>query len=147
MVDDRSFHNCKEKLGSGTMLSQIMNLVETAQLNRAPVQRVADAVARCFVPGIVALSFLTWMTWYLMVYTWEALLIFCVTDQCFFLVSAKGSCFGSNFEVISFIIPTDQKLHVGFGQVIPLSSILQGRTSSWPQLDKARIHLLCMRKQ
>ena len=81
-----------EKLGSGTMLSQIMNLVETAQLNRAPVQRVADAVARCFVPGIVALSFLTWMTWYLMVYTWE---------------------------------------------VIPLSSILQGRTSSWPQLDKA----------
>lgn len=79
MVDDRSFHNCQEKLGSGTMLSQIMNLVETAQLNRAPVQRVADAVARCFVPGIVALSFLTWMTWYLMVYTWEALLIFCVT--------------------------------------------------------------------
>ena len=81
-----------------------MNLVETAQLNRAPVQRVADAVARCFVPGIVCLSFLTWMTWYLMVYTWEALLIFCVTDladQYFFWVSAKGSCFGSNFEVVS----------------------------------------------
>ena len=55
----------KEKLGSETMLSQIMSLVETAQLNRAPVQRVADSVARIFVPSIVALSFLTWMTWYL----------------------------------------------------------------------------------
>jgi Cu+-exporting ATPase len=61
----------KEKLGSETMLSQIMSLVETAQLNRAPVERVADSVARIFVPSIVALSFLTWMTWYLLVYTWE----------------------------------------------------------------------------
>lgn len=50
-----------------------MSLVETAQLHRAPVQRVADSVARVFVPGIVAVSVFTWTTWYLLVFTWEVL--------------------------------------------------------------------------
>lgn len=48
-----------------------MTLVETAQLTRAPVQRVADAVAQCFVPTIVALSLMTWMAWFLLVYTFN----------------------------------------------------------------------------
>ncbi|CAE7037018.1 ATP7B [Symbiodinium sp. CCMP2456] len=57
-----------ERLGSKTLLSQITALVERAQLNRAPVQHVADAVAHRFVPAVVALSVLTWVTWYVLVY-------------------------------------------------------------------------------
>jgi len=57
-----------ERLGSKTLLSQITALVERAQLNRAPVQHVADAVAHRFVPAVVALSVLTWVAWYVLVY-------------------------------------------------------------------------------
>jgi len=56
------------RLGTKTMLSQITELVEKAQLSRAPVQHVADAVAHRFVPFIVALAVATWITWFLMVY-------------------------------------------------------------------------------
>jgi len=57
-----------ERLGSKTMLSQIMSLVEQAQLSRAPVQQVADTVAHYFVPCVVSLAIITWITWYVLVY-------------------------------------------------------------------------------
>lgn len=54
------------------MLSQIMALVQQAQLQRAPVQRVADLVAQRFVPAVVGLSLVTWMVWYVLVYSFQA---------------------------------------------------------------------------
>ncbi|XP_004293784.1 PREDICTED: copper-transporting ATPase RAN1 [Fragaria vesca subsp. vesca] len=52
------------KVGSDTVLHQIINLVETAQMSKAPIQKFADFVASIFVPTVVALSLLTFLGWY-----------------------------------------------------------------------------------
>src|SRR6266566_7539474 len=45
------------------MLAQIMNLVARAQRSRAPVQALADKVASWFVPAVLLVSVLTFITW------------------------------------------------------------------------------------
>ena len=55
-----------ERVGSETMLSQIVRMVSEAQRSRAPIQRVADRVAAVFVPAVVAvalMSFVGWSLW------------------------------------------------------------------------------------
>uniref|UniRef100_A0A7N0ZXS5 P-type Cu(+) transporter n=1 Tax=Kalanchoe fedtschenkoi TaxID=63787 RepID=A0A7N0ZXS5_KALFE len=53
------------KIGSETALSQIVRLVETAQMSKAPVQKLADRISKFFVPLVIALSFSTWLAWFL----------------------------------------------------------------------------------
>ncbi|KAK7412990.1 hypothetical protein VNO78_04795 [Psophocarpus tetragonolobus] len=53
------------KVGSDTILSQIINLVETAQMSKAPIQKFADYVASIFVPSVVSLALLTLLGWYI----------------------------------------------------------------------------------
>ncbi|XP_027358796.1 copper-transporting ATPase RAN1-like isoform X2 [Abrus precatorius] len=53
------------KVGSDTVLSQIINLVETAQMSKAPIQKFADYVASIFVPTVVSLALLTFLGWYI----------------------------------------------------------------------------------
>mmetsp|Transcript_117669 Transcript_117669/g.228768 ORF Transcript_117669/g.228768 Transcript_117669/m.228768 type:complete len:717 (-) Transcript_117669:70-2220(-) len=62
-----------ERLGNRTMVSQITSLVESAQLMRAPVQRVADILAHRFVPFVVGLAILTWCVWYALVYRFQVI--------------------------------------------------------------------------
>jgi Cu+-exporting ATPase len=55
-----------EKVGADTMLSRIVQMVADAQRSRAPIQRLADAVAAWFVPAVMAaaaLAFAAWMIW------------------------------------------------------------------------------------
>ena len=52
------------KIGSDTMLSQIINLVEDAQISKVPIQRMADKVASYFVPSVVIASILSFAVWY-----------------------------------------------------------------------------------
>ena len=55
-----------KRVGSDTMLSQIVEMVASAQRSRAPIQKLADAVAGKFVPvviAIAALSFIAWSVW------------------------------------------------------------------------------------
>src|SRR5205823_1746024 len=49
--------------GAETLLAQIVRMVAEAQRTRAPIQRVADAVAAWFVPAVVAVSVLTFAAW------------------------------------------------------------------------------------
>ena len=51
------------RVGSETILAQIVKLVSEAQRSRAPVQRVADRVAAWFVPCVVLASLLTFAVW------------------------------------------------------------------------------------
>ncbi|CAL61725.1 copper transporting P-type ATPase [Herminiimonas arsenicoxydans] len=52
-----------EKVGSQTMLSQIVQMVAQAQRSRAPMQRLADVVAGYFVLVVVGIAFLTLVGW------------------------------------------------------------------------------------
>ncbi|VVC00041.1 putative copper-exporting P-type ATPase A [uncultured archaeon] len=51
------------KVGSETMLSQIIKLVEDAQGSKAPIQRIADLVAAYFVQAVIALAFIAFAFW------------------------------------------------------------------------------------
>jgi len=52
-----------ERVGSETLLAQIVRMVSEAQRSRAPVQKLADQVAAYFVPGVVVIAVLTFIIW------------------------------------------------------------------------------------
>ncbi|KAB1223232.1 putative copper-transporting ATPase HMA5 [Morella rubra] len=53
------------RVGSESALSQIVRLVESAQMAKAPVQKFADRVSKYFVPLVIIFSFSTWFAWFL----------------------------------------------------------------------------------
>jgi Cu+-exporting ATPase len=59
-----SFVMRAERVGSETLLSRIVQLVGQAQRSRAPIQRIADRLARWFVPVVVAISVITFFAWF-----------------------------------------------------------------------------------
>jgi Cu+-exporting ATPase len=58
-----SFIMRADRVGSGTLLSQIVKMVSQAQRSRAPIQRLADRVAGWFVPGVIVIAVLTFIAW------------------------------------------------------------------------------------
>ena len=52
-----------ERVGKDTMLSQIVHMVAAAQRSRAPIQKLADTVSGWFVPAVVLVSVITFVTW------------------------------------------------------------------------------------
>ncbi len=58
-----SFVMRAEKVGSDTMLARIVQMVADAQRSRAPIQRLADAVAAWFVPLVIAVALLAFAAW------------------------------------------------------------------------------------
>jgi Cu+-exporting ATPase len=63
MNETGSFVMCTERVGSDTVLAQIVRLVGEAQRSRAPIARLADTVSGYFVPAVVAIAFLTFAGW------------------------------------------------------------------------------------
>jgi len=53
------------RVGADTTLSQIIKLVEDAQVARAPIQKLADRVSSVFVPAVVAIATFTFFAWYI----------------------------------------------------------------------------------
>ncbi|MAS95015.1 MAG: copper-translocating P-type ATPase [Verrucomicrobiales bacterium] len=52
-----------EKVGSETLLSQIVHMVAEAQRSRAPIQKLADSVAGWFVPAVILIAIVTFVVW------------------------------------------------------------------------------------
>jgi len=58
-----SFKFKATKIGANTTLSQIIKLIEDAQGNKAPIQRFADTVALYFVPAVLGVAIITFVSW------------------------------------------------------------------------------------
>ncbi|MEQ9051533.1 MAG: heavy metal translocating P-type ATPase [Marinoscillum sp.] len=58
-----SFQFRAEKVGGETLLSQLIRMVQEAQGSKAPVQKLVDKIAGIFVPIVVGISIITFITW------------------------------------------------------------------------------------
>jgi len=57
--------------GQSTLLARIIDLVESAQAGKAPVQKLVDRVSAFFVPAVIAISLLTLLGWMISTHNWE----------------------------------------------------------------------------
>ena len=62
-LDIRATH-----VGEDTVLSQIVMMMERAQSEKAPIQRVADKISNYFVPTVVTISLISFVVWYFFLY-------------------------------------------------------------------------------
>ena len=60
---NKSFVMIAEKVGSETLLSQIVKMVNDASRSKAPIQKLADSIAKYFVPIVVIISVITFFVW------------------------------------------------------------------------------------
>lgn len=58
-----TFRFIADKIGSDTMLAQIIRMMQDAQGSKAPVQKLVDRIARFFVPAIISISIIAFVAW------------------------------------------------------------------------------------
>jgi Cu+-exporting ATPase len=63
---NRPFTMRAEKVGSETLLAQIVQMVGEAQRSRAPIQRLADTVSAYFVPAVIIAAIISFIVWLLL---------------------------------------------------------------------------------
>ena len=54
------------KVGQDTLLAQIVEMVKKAQVSRAPIQKVVDAISNIFVPIVLTIAIVTFAVWYVL---------------------------------------------------------------------------------
>ncbi|WP_259014547.1 heavy metal translocating P-type ATPase [Emticicia fluvialis] len=60
---NKSFIMVAEKVGSETLLAQIIAMVNTASRSKAPIQKLADTISRYFVPTVILAAVITYFMW------------------------------------------------------------------------------------
>jgi len=80
------------RVGSDTLLSQIVKMVSQAQRSRAPIQKLADQVAAYFVPAVVLIAIITAFVWFL--YGPEPALTFAIVNAVSVLIIACPCALG-----------------------------------------------------
>lgn len=81
-----------ERVGSDTLLAQIVRMVSEAQRSRAPIQRLADVVSSYFVPAVVMVAILTFLVWAL--YGPEPRLVYALVNAVAVLIIACPCALG-----------------------------------------------------
>jgi heavy metal translocating P-type ATPase len=94
-----------EKVGSETMLAQIIQLVKEAQGSRPPIQKLVDVVASYFVPTVIFLSVLTFIAW--LIFGPQPALLFALVSMINVLIIACPCALG---------LATPTSLMVGIGR-------------------------------
>jgi len=61
----KSFVMIAEKVGSETLLSQIIQMVNNASRSKAPIQKLADKISKYFVPIVIVVAIITFFAWYI----------------------------------------------------------------------------------
>jgi Cu+-exporting ATPase len=121
-----SFVMRADRIGSNTLLAQIVRMVSDAQRSRAPIQKLADQVAGYFVPVVVGVSILTFVIWALagpqprmahaLIAAVAVLIIACpcalglATPMSIMVAAGKGATLGvlfKNAEAIEFMRKVD----------------------------------------
>ncbi len=103
-----------EKVGSDTLLSQIVRMVAEAQRSRAPIQRLVDVIAAYFVETVIAVAVLTFIVWawigpeprfaYALINAVSVLIIACpcalglATPMSIMVATGKGATLGVLFK-------------------------------------------------
>ncbi|MBL4939499.1 MAG: heavy metal translocating P-type ATPase, partial [Lutibacter sp.] len=62
----KSFVMVAEKVGSDTLLSQIIQMVNNASRSKAPIQKLADKISIYFVPIVIVIALITFFAWYIL---------------------------------------------------------------------------------
>lgn len=60
---NKTFVMVAEKVGADTLLSQIVQMVNNASRSKAPIQKLADGIAKYFVPTVIGISIVTFLVW------------------------------------------------------------------------------------
>ena len=161
-----------ERVGADSLLSQIVSLVAQAQRSRAPLQKLADQVAKWFVPSVIAISVLTFIAWWLvgpeprlayaLVNAVAVLIIACpcalglATPISIMVASGRGAQLGVLFrdaqaienlrKVDTLVLDKTGTITVGkpaFDRVISLEGFTEEQVLSWAAgLDRASEHPL-----
>jgi Cu+-exporting ATPase len=119
------------KVGKGTLLYQIVNMVEEAQASKAPIQDLVDKISEYFVPAVVVLSVLVFVGWYFVAaLPFQAGLIRMIAVLVISCPCAMG-------------LATPTALIVGIGRATKFGIILKGGEA----LEKTyRVNVICFDK-
>jgi len=102
------------KVGSDTVLSQIVKMVSEAQRSRAPVQNLADRVASVFVPAVVFISCLSFIFW--LIFGPEPQLVYAILSSVAVLIIACPCALG---------LATPMSIMVGVGRGAQLGVLIK----------------------
>jgi Cu+-exporting ATPase len=149
-----------ERVGSETVLAQIVEMVAAAQRSRAPIQKLADVVASYFVPTVIAAAIVTFVIWALwgpeprmahaIINSVAVLIIACpcalglATPMSIMVASGKGATMGVLFKnaeaievmrkVDTLVVDKTGTLTVGKPRVVRMMT-----AEGWTEQDLLRI--------
>ncbi|PLB18931.1 MAG: Lead, cadmium, zinc and mercury transporting ATPase [Flavobacteriaceae bacterium FS1-H7996/R] len=120
----KSFIMKAEKVGSETLLSQIIHMVNTASRSKAPIQKLADRISKYFVPIVIGVSVITFVAW--AIYGPEPAYVFALVNAIAVLIIACPCALG---------LATPMSVMVGVGRGAQ-SGVLIKNAEALEKMDK-----------
>lgn len=126
----KSFIMKAEKVGSETLLSQIIHMVNTASRSKAPIQKMADKISKYFVPIVIGVSVITFAVWAL--YGPEPAYVFALVNAIAVLIIACPCALG---------LATPMSVMVGVGRGAQ-SGVLIKNAEALETMDKVNVLII-----